>query len=200
MNSQNTQAHQATLIELENAPQDGAHELSANFKANGFWQVQGQKRAGTLRRKGEGPPTAYFIVSHPNGEPPFNEPTEVEFQTRGGLALKGWVKEHWAKKDVGEQSVCSEYDPDGKRCERRRFWKTLCEVHTKAAGFIITNDGRLCLGQKQNGEPCTYRAKVNGYCAQHGGGSAPPESKSFLYEFPIEIIRMVEEREDLSRR
>ena len=198
MNAQNSQPHQATLMASVHAPADAARGLPANFKANGFWEVRGQKRAGTLRHKGEGPPTAYFIVSHPNGEPPFNEPTEVEFETRGGLVVTGWVKEHWEKKDVGEPAVCSEYDLDGKRCERRRFWKTFCEDHTKAAGYRITNDGRLCTGKKQNGEPCTYRAKVNDHCAQHGGGSAPPESKSFLYEFPIQIIEIVEERVDES--
>jgi hypothetical protein len=68
----------------------------------------------------------------------------------------------------------------------------LCKEHAKEAGYEITDDGRICAGNRGDGQPCTYRAKVNGYCAQHGGGSAPLEKKTFLYEFPIEIIELVE--------
>ena len=195
MNSQDTQPRQPPLMRSENPPQADVRELPPDFKANGFWQVDGQKRAGTLRRKGESSPTAYFLVSHPNGKPPFGELTEVafEFETRDGLSVTGFVNppKRPKAKDAGEPAVCSEYDPDGKRCEQRRFWKTFCEDHTKAAGYRITKD-RPCAGQKKNGEPCKNRAKVNGYCALHGEGIASPETKTYLYEFPITITELVE--------
>lgn len=190
MNSQNIEPSQAPVIALDNPPPDAAHGLPTNFKANGFWEVQGQKRAGTLRRQGEGPPTAYFIVSHPNGEPPFKELTDAKLEMHDGLIITGRVMKYTNRKDAGEAGICSEYDLDGEMCRQRRFWKTYCRDHTQEKGFEITDDGRLCAGTKGNGEPCAWRAKVNGYCAQHGGGSAPPEKKTFLYEFPIEIIEM----------
>ncbi len=162
-------------------------ELDIDFKRNGFWHVNGERKGGTLRRKGTGKPTAHFLVTHPAGEPPFNEPTEVRLETRDGMAVTGWVHEFTDRKDAGEQGLCVESQSDGNRCEKRRFWKTLCREHADEAGYEITDDGRICVGNRGNGQPCTYRAKVNGFCAQHGGGSAPLEKKTFLYEFPIVI-------------
>ena len=187
MNAANIQPRQATFIASDDVLPNATRELPPDFKANGFWEFQGQKRAGTLRRKGKGPPTAYFLVTHPANEPPFIEPTRAELETRDGLVITGWVVEYTNRKDAGEAGICSEYDPTGERCRQRRFWKTYCRDHTQANGFEITDDGRICRGTKGNGEPCTFRAKVNGYCAQHGGGSAPLENKTYLYEFPISV-------------
>ena len=192
MNSQNTQPLQATFMSLENTPQVDALELPPDFKVNGFWHVNGERKGGTLRRKGTGKPTAYFLVTHSAGEPPFNRATAVQLETRDGMTVTGWIQEFTNKKDAGEPGLCSEPQSDGNRCEKRRFWITLCKEHAKEAGYEITDDGRICAGNRGDGQPCTYRAKVNGYCAQHGGGSAPLEKKTFLYEFPIEIIELVE--------
>lgn len=195
MNSQNTQPLQATFMSLENAPQVDVLELPPDFKVNGLWHVNGEIKGGTLRRKGLASPTAYFLVTHPPlpvHKSPFSERTKVKIETRGGLNVTGLVQEYTDRKDASKQGICTEFQSDGKRCERRRFWKTLCRDHTKAAGYEITDDGQICKGKKGNGDPCTKRAKVSGFCAQHGGGSAPLEKKTFLYEFPIEIIELVE--------
>ena len=162
--------------------------LPADFKANGFWQLEGQKRAGTLRREGLGAPLGYFIVSHQAGQVPFTEPTEVTFETRHGLFVTCRVMEYRLSKDAGGQAVCSEYDHWGERCQKSRFWKTYCKEHTLAKGFQVTDDGRICMGRKQDGTCCRNKAKVNGYCAQHGKGSAPREKTTRLYEFPVQII------------
>ena len=188
MNSQNAQPFQTAFMSLENAPQVNVPELPPDFKVNGFWHVNEERRGGTLRRKGIASPTAHFLVTHPPLPPrksPFSELTKVKFETRDGLNVTGLVQEYTDRKDAGEPSICTDFQADGNRCEKRRFWKTLCRDHTKVAGYEITDGGQICIGKKGDGEPCTYRAKVNGYCAQHGGGSAPLEKKTFLYEFPI---------------
>ncbi len=188
MNSQNAQPLQATFMSLENVPQADVLELPPDFKVNGFWQVDGQNRAGTLRANGLGSLSAYFIVSHKAGQPPFIEPTEVTFESRDGQKITGRVLNHSHSKDAGGQAVCSEYSPSGERCQKTRFWQTYCKEHARAKGIDITDDGRICMGQKQDGGPCRNKAKVSGLCAQHGGGSAPREITTRLYEFPISII------------
>jgi len=183
-------------MSLENAPLVDAPELPPDFKVNGFWHVNGEIKGGTLRRKGLASPTAYFLVNHPPlpaQKSPFSEPTKVKIETRDGLNVTGLVQEYTDRKDASKQSICTEYQPDGKRCEKKRFWKTLCRNHAEAAGYEITDGGQVCTGKKGNGEACTHRAKVSGYCAQHGGGRAPLEKKTFLYEFPIVIIELIEQ-------
>ena len=193
MSVQGNQGSQQSLLPVGADTHQTTTELPIDFKKNGFWHVEGERKAGTLRRKGDGKPTAYFLVSHPNGKPPFDKRTKVAFETRDGLSVTGEVDppKRPKRKDAGEPAVCSEYNPDGKRCEQRRFWRTFCEDHARAEGYNITNDERLCTGQKKNGEPCKNRAKVNGYCALHGEGIASPEVKTYLYEFPIEITELV---------
>ncbi len=169
-------------------------ELDFDFVKNGFWHVNGEIKGGTLRCHGQANATAYFLVTHPPlpaRKSPFSEPTKAKFETRDGLNVTGLVEEYTARKDATKQGICTEYQSDGKRCEKKRFWKTLCRDHTKAKGYEITDYGQICAGTKGNGEPCTYRAKVDGFCAQHGGGNAPSENKTYLYEFPIEIIELV---------
>ena len=191
MNVLGNQAFQRNLLPIAADPQATATDLPIDFKMNGFWHVQGVRKAGTLRRKGGSQPTAYFLVTHPANEPPFIEPTHAKIETRDGLVITGLVMKYTNRKDAGEAGICSEYDSDGERCRQRRFWKTYCRDHTQAKGFEITDDGRICAGTKKgDGGPCTNRAKVNDYCAQHGDGRAPLESKTYLYEFPIEIIEM----------
>ena len=187
MNLHNAQPHQAILIETANASLGAGDELPPDFKANGFWQFQGQTRAGTLRRHGTGIPMAYFVVNHQTGEPPFNELTDVRFEGRHGLVAIGQVMKYLRSKDAGGQAECSELRLDGERCHKARFWQTYCKEHTLAKGFEITADGRICRGLKQDGEACSHKAKVNGYCAQHGKGAAPRETTTRLYELPFYI-------------
>lgn len=179
-------------MSLENAPQVDVLELPLDFRVNGFWQVDGQNRAGTLRSDGLGSCTAYFIVSHKAGQPPFMEPTEVTFESRDGLKIVGRIMNPSRSKDGGGQEICSEYDIDGERCQKTRFWQTYCKEHTRSKGFEITDDGRICVGFTQDGTPCRYKSKVNGYCAQHGKGSAPREKTTRLYEFPVHDMKIME--------
>lgn len=190
MNLQSAQPHQGTLMAMEIEPSETITELPPDFKANGYWQILGQKRAGTLRRKGLETPTAYFIVSHQANQPPFNEPTEVRFEARGGLIVIGQVMESLLSKDAGGQGECSEHELHGERCQKARFWITYCKDHTRAKGYEVTDDGRICMGQKKNGGACNNKAKVGSYCAQHGGGTAPREKRTRLYEFPISIEKI----------
>ena len=190
MNVLGQQASQQNLFPIASDPQRTVPELPIDFKMNGFWHVQGVRKAGTLRRKGNSQPSAYFLVTHSANEPPFTEPTDARLETHDGSVITGSVMKYTNRKDAGEAGICSEYNPDGERCRQRRFWKTFCRDHTRAEGFEITDDGRICAGIKGNGAACTFRAKVDGYCAQHGGGSAPLENKTYLYEFPIDIFDM----------
>ncbi len=183
-------AYQGSLIGMATELSQTTTELPVDFKINGFWQIHGQKRAGTLRRKGLETPTAYFIVSHQADQPPFNEPTEVKFEALDGLTVIGKVMKSLRSKDSGGKAECSEYGPDGERCQKARFWITYCQNHTRAKGYEVTDDGSICAGRKEDGGACNYKAKVGGYCAMHGEGRAPHEKWTRLYEFPISIEKI----------
>lgn len=194
MSATNSHSFQQNLMPMWSQPLATGTELPANFQANGFWQVAGQTKAGTLRRDHDGAYFACFIVSHKAGPLPFEEPTKVTFQSRNGPKVTGHVMKPSLSKDAGGQAACSEYDSGGERCQKTRFWQTYCKEHTRAMRLEITDDGRICGGSKQDGTPCRNRAKVGGYCAQHGNGSAPREKTTRLYKFPMSNVKITREQ------